>query len=205
LNIKKKNKMAELAIRTARQDSIISLLNHFHSSATNANLKEYFGCFDSSRSRFLGTDATENWSALEFWNYSKPHFDKGSAWTYIPRSGTRKIEQIDDFEGTPVFATFDELLYSSSFGATSRGTGTAIYDSTLKVWFIVSYHLSFPTPNELAKDICKKITLFEKKSLSSNADAVAAELLAEYEIEEKESKINNGKKSDSKKKGNGKS
>mmetsp|Transcript_7866 Transcript_7866/g.7929 ORF Transcript_7866/g.7929 Transcript_7866/m.7929 type:complete len:198 (+) Transcript_7866:53-646(+) len=197
--------MAEIAIRTARQDSIISLLNHFHSSATDANLKEYFGCFDSPRSRFLGTDALENWSVLEFWNYSKPHFDKGSAWTYIPRSNTRKIEQIDDFEGVPVFATFDELLDSSSFGATSRGTGTAIYDATLKCWFIVSYHLSFPTPNDLAVDICKKISSFEKKSLSSNADAVAAELLAEYEINEKEVNSNIGKKSGSKKKGSGKS
>lgn len=197
--------MAEAAIRSARQDSIINVLDHFHSSAANAKLKEYFGCFDSPRSRFLGTDATENWSALEFWNYSKPHFDKGSAWTYIPRSKTRKIEQIDDFEGTPVFATFDELLDSSSFGATSRGTGTVIYDATLKCWFIVSYHLSFPTPNELAKDICKKILLFEKKSLSNDADAVAAELLAEYEISEKEPKQHGGKKSESKKKGNGKS
>ena len=104
-----------------------------------------------------------------------------------------------------MFATFDELLDVKSFGATARGTGTAIFDVTSKFWFLVSYHLSFPTPNELAHEICKKISIFEKKSemnsLNVAADAAAAELLAELEIEEKSDTSNKSKT----KKKNGKS
>ena len=54
-------------------------------------------------------------------------------------------------ENKPIFATFDELLDSESFGATSRGTGTLIFGSNC--WFIASYHLSFPIPDDIAKTV----------------------------------------------------
>ena len=202
--------MAATAVRTGTHLSLVALLDNFHLAAAKANIIDYFGCFNSTSGRFLGTDAFENWTVLEFYEYCKPHFDAGSAWSYIPRPATRKFEQIDSPDGTPVFATFDELLDVKSFGATARGTGTAIYDVTSKYWFLVSYHLSFPTPNELAHEICKKISIFEKKAetrlLNAQSDAVAAELLAELvaelEVEQKNDKSN---KSNTKKKKNGKS
>ena len=197
--------MAATVVGTGSHSSLVDLLDSFHSAAAKANIATYFGCFHSITSRFLGTDAAENWTVPEFYAYSKPHFDAGSAWTYVPRSASRKFEQIDLPDGTPVFATFDELLDVKSFGATARGTGTAIFDVSSKFWFLVSYHLSFPTPNELAHEICKKISIFEKKSemnsLNVAADAAAAELLAELEIEEKS---DTSSKSKTKKK-NGKS
>ena len=66
----------------------------------------------------------------------------------------------------------------------------------------------FPTPNELAHEICKKVSIFEKKCdakvLNDQSDAVAAELLAELKLEEKSNK-DKSNKSNLKKKKNGKS
>ena len=200
--------MAAAAVKTGRHFSQTALLDHFHMAAAEANLNDYFGCFYSISSRFLGTDATENWSALEFYDYCKPHFDAGSAWSYVPRITSRKFEHISSPDGTPLITTFDELLDVESFGATARGTGTVIFDKESKVWFVISYHLSFPTPNELAHEICKKISLFEKKSAAKlsndRSDAVAAELLAEFEIDSINEKGDSSKKSKSKKKKEGK-
>ena len=200
--------MAAQAIGSGAHLSLTDLLDHFHLSASNANILEYFGCFYSPSSRFLGTDAEENWNVLEFYEYSKPHFDAEAVWTYIPRKNTRKYEQINSPDGVPLFATFDELLDSESFGCTSRGTGTAIFDAALKYWFLISYHLSFPTPNDLAREICKKIDIFEKKNgpkVLNRSDVVAAELLAEFENDLKEKRRDNSKKSSSKKNKSGKS
>jgi hypothetical protein len=175
-------------LATAECNTCEKLLDLFHSSAANANLVHYFGCFYDSKSRFLGTDASENWTAPEFIEYSKPHFDAGSAWTYTPIAGSRRIEVFRDSEGLPLFAAFDELLSSESFGVTSRGSGSLIFDKISSNWFITAYHLTFPVPNDLAGEICKKISIYEKKqsyeSKNKAADAAAAELLAELEVEE---------------------
>lgn len=177
--------MALSAIRSGHHLSQVGLLDHFHVSASKSNLIEYFGCFNSPSSRFLGTDATENWSAVEFYDYAKPHFDSGAGWTYVPRTESRKFEQICSDNGTCVFATFDELLDVKAFGAPARGTGSMIFDESSKYWYLLSYHLSFPTPNEIAHEVCNKIALYEskRKMKESNdmADVVAAELLAEFE------------------------
>jgi SnoaL-like domain len=177
--------MALSAIRSGNHLTQVGLLDHFHISASKSNLIEYFGCFNSPSSRFLGTDANENWSAIEFYDYAKPHFDAGAGWTYVPRTDSRKFEQICSDDGTCLFATFDELLDVKAFGAPARGTGSMIFDGSSKYWYLVSYHLSFPTPNELAHEICNKIAVFESKQKikqsSDMADVVAAELLAEFE------------------------
>lgn len=60
-----------------------------------------------------------------------------------------------------------------------------VYDRVLKCWFISLYHLSFPIPNIIAKEICLKISLIEKKNnieiLNKFADDIANELLQEEE------------------------
>lgn len=197
--------MALSAIRTGSHTSQIALLNHFHLSAASSNLGEYFGCFYSPTSKFLGTDGTENWSAIEFYDYAKPHFDNGLGWTYVPRPDSRKFEVISALDGIPIFVTFDEILDVESFGAQARGTGTMIFDSSSKYWFIVQYHLSFPMPNELAHTLCKQIATHSKKlqaKLSNEqSDAIAAELLAELILEQAAVPV----KSNCKKKKNGKS
>lgn len=41
----------------------------------------------SESGRFLGTDATENWSAEEFRKYAEPAFAAGNGWNYTPTGG----------------------------------------------------------------------------------------------------------------------
>ena len=169
--------------------TIDNLLDSFHNSASTADLRTYFGCF-APEGRFLGTDASENWSASEFYTYAKPHFDRGTGWTYVPEVGTRRYH-IFPSESQPVFASFDELLSSASFKATSRGSGTVAFDAQRKSWLIIAYHLTFPIPNDMAADMCKKIAAFESKNkvmrlnqdAEAKAEAAAAELLEMCEAE----------------------
>ena len=176
-------------IRTARCETVPDLLDQFHRAAAEADLAKYFGTFHTLSSRFLGTDASENWTVEEFYDYSKPHFRAGKAWTYVPRPSSRTIQEHDD---RGMIVTFDELLDSASFVATTRGTGLAVFDPVLRYWFIAQYHLSFPTPNHLATRICNVIALSEKSERMGGTDAekiakaeeAAAQLLAELELEE---------------------
>ena len=198
--------MSSFVTGSARHSTVEELLDSFHLAASKPNLLEYFGCFYNSSSRFLGTDASENWTAEEFYNYAKPHFDTGKGWTYVPRNNCRKIDVVNlpaftgndnsDISNLNQIAVFDELLDSESFSATSRGSGTLIFDTQLSCWFILQYHLTFPIPNELAGDMCGKIAVFEKnainKSAALKADENAAALIAELEIEGSE--ITNNKK-----------
>lgn len=86
----------------------------------------------------------------------------------------------------PDLCTFDEALESNDF-STSRGTGTLILDRTTNCWFILSYHLSFAIPNEMANVICRAINVFEKESKQvAAADAAmkaTTELLSMLELE----------------------
>ena len=169
------------------------------SAAAQANLNEYFGCF-TKNGRFLGTDASENWTVDEFYSFSKPHFDNGKAWTFIPKPGSRKITLQTGHDGQPLFASFDELLDSVSFKASSRGSGTCIYRPSNKSWLVLQYHLSFPIPNDLAKKMCLEIADFEKiedKDSKAKSDLAAKnerELLAMLELEKKGGGGGGGKK-----------
>jgi hypothetical protein len=136
----------------------------------------------------------------EFYSFSKPHFESGKAWTFIPKPGSRKITIQNGPDSQPMFASFDELLDSVSFKATSRGSGTVIYRPSNKSWLVFSYHLSFPIPNDMAKRICLEIADFEK----SGDDKSKADLAAKNESEllallEQEKKGGGGKKKNGKK------
>ena len=176
---------------TATATTVGELLDSFHLAAACADIGRYFGAFYSAESRFIGTDAAENWTVAEFYAYSKPHFDAGKAWTYTPRPASRKVTELKCGGGggdasVSRIATFDELLDSEAFVATTRGTGTAVFDG--KYWFLLAFHLSFPTPNDIAEQVLNKIVVHEKKvaamSAAAKADEAAAALLAELELEE---------------------
>jgi hypothetical protein len=178
-------------------DRIEDLLDNFHMAAATANLLVYFGCFHPE-GRFLGTDSVENWHVSDFYNFSKPYFDRGSAWVFRPIHNTRKISYFPS-EENPVFAIFDELLESESFLATSRGSGTLVYNSGK--WLIAQYHLSFPIPNDLAKDMTKKIATFESAIKDQAADIAAQQLIEEWEKESNDQKSKGNKNNKSKKGG----
>ena len=185
---------------TTQHSTIDNLLNNFHIAASVGHLEDYFGCF-LANATFLGTDKTENWSVEQFLEFSRPHFINGG-WKYTPKSNSRKIIYFNDqLNNNYQFATFDELLDSTSFIATSRGSGTVAWDSNKSAWYIASYHLTFPIPNDLAKKICKDIAKYEELEISKQKEYLAnkatEELFAELNNEQT---INNNKNKKSTKK-----
>ena len=161
--------MLSECIGSSRHSTVEALLDAFNAAAAGADLASYFGCFLSQDCRFLGTDASENWSAADFYEFAKPHFEKGSAWTYVPIAGSRKC-------AAPVsgMVVFDELLESLSFPCTCRGSGTAVLDQTAGSWFIAQYHLTFGVPNDMAGAVCGAIGNFERRGSGRGAAAVTA-------------------------------
>lgn len=127
--------------------AIESVLNDFHAAAAAADWDRYFSLM-SDDGVFLGTDAGERWPKAEFMSYAGGR----SGWTYYP--GERHVDLTPDGNS----AWFDELLDSESYG-TSRGTGVLI--KTDAGWKIAQYHLTFPIPNSLARDITDQIKAFE--------------------------------------------
>lgn len=177
-------------------EDLVSLLDKFHASAAIGDFDEYFACFHPN-GRFLGTDKTENWVVPDFMVFSRPHFTLGtSAWTFVPIPESRKCDCYNGSHTT--FATFDEHLQSASFGTTARGTGSAIWNEDTGKWLITQYHLSFPIPNDLAHDMCKKIGNYEK-SLGMSVGVVASDDWID-ETEKRSGSGTNKKKSSNKKK-----
>ena len=141
------------------KDSVEELLDYFHEAARISDSAAYFACFNSPESRFLGTDAKENWTVREFYDFAAPYFDKAksegkAAWEYTPIKGSRKVDVLGNI------AYFDELMTSVSFKATTRGNGVALRDNE-GAWTILQYHLSFPIPNPLAHSFCSVIAEWE--------------------------------------------
>jgi len=144
-----------LAQNTASVAAINHTLDQLHDAASKADGARYFNLF-SSDAVFIGTDASERWTIKEFRAYAEPYFAKGRGWTYKPRSRHVVVADIP----CHCIAWFDELLDSESYG-TSRGTGVLeLKDGS---WKISQYALTFPIPNDLAKEMTKEIRAFEAK------------------------------------------
>ena len=123
------------------------VLDALHHNASVANFESYFSLYHEN-AIFIGTDASEVWDKETFKAYAKPHFDKGTGWTYHPRD--RHVY----FSPERNTAWFDELLDNNNLGET-RGTGVLI-----KVgddWKLTQYHLAIPIPNSLADSVADQI------------------------------------------------
>jgi hypothetical protein len=124
-----------------------TFLDEWHADAARADMQAYFDKIDED-GVYIGTDATENWTKQEFYDYSKPFFDKGKAWTF--QAVERNIYLSED--GT--MAWFDEKL-QASYGML-RGSGVLrLKDGS---WKIMHYVLSLPVPNDKFKKVLKIIS-----------------------------------------------
>lgn len=121
-------------------------LNEWHNDASRADMQAYFDKIDEA-GIYIGTDATENWTKQAFYDWSKPYFDKGKAWSF--QADERNIYLSEDQK----MAWFDEKLRSSS--GPLRGSGVLIYRNGN--WKILHYVLSLPVPNEKFNDVMKVI------------------------------------------------
>jgi len=123
---------------------INTILDTWHSSASEANFETYFGAM-TNESIFIGTDASENWNITEFKEFSKPYFDKGKAWDFKPVE--RNIYVYKNGE----IAWFDELL--DTWMGVCRGSG--VLKKNNSIWQIEHYVLSLTIPNENIKEVVK--------------------------------------------------
>lgn len=148
--------LAAPALAAAPDEAAVGrTLDAFHAAAAHSDFKGYFDLFTPD-GVFIGTDAHERWSVREFKAYAKPAFDGHRGWVYVPRFRHVTIA------ATPCrcVAWFDELLDSKGYG-TSRGTGVLIKGA--HGWKIAQYALTFPIPNDLAKDMTARIKAYEAK------------------------------------------
>jgi hypothetical protein len=139
--------------KVAAVEAVKAVMNQLHTAASKADGETYFNLFIDS-AIYIGTDAGETWTIAEFKAFAEPYFSKGRGWTYVP---TEQNVYLSPDEKT---AWFDELLWNDSYGV-SRGTGVLI--KTEQCWKFAQYHLTFPIPNDLAKDITTKIKNYSKK------------------------------------------
>jgi ketosteroid isomerase-like protein len=136
----------------ARQE-VTRVLNDWHAAAAAADEARYFSHF-APGAVFLGTDATERWTAEDFRRYAHPHFAKGKAWSFKP------IERHVAFSPDGSVAWFDEKLDTPNLGP-CRGSGVLLRDGG--EWKIAHYDLSVPIPNDLMDEVKQRIEKFSKR------------------------------------------
>ncbi len=134
------------------KEAVDEVITQWHKAAAEANFENYFGLM-SDDAVFIGTDASENWNKKEFEAYSKPHFDKGKAWTFRPLERNIYIDKNNKI------AWFDELLETSF--KICRGSG--VLEKVKGKWKIKHYVLSLTIPNEISNEV-----IAVKDSIESN-------------------------------------
>ena len=127
--------------------SINSVLDEWHAAAAKADMAAYFETIDEE-GVYIGTDASENWTKQAFYDWSKPYFDNGKAWTF------KAVERNIYFSDDQSIAWFDEKL-EASYGML-RGSGVLRLKNG--EWKIMHYVLSLPVPNEKLREVNKLIT-----------------------------------------------
>lgn len=115
-----------------------TLLDNWHRAAATADEDAFFGLM-APDGIYIGTDATEHWTADSMAVWAQPYFDRESAWAFTPYN--RHIFVSADGQ----YAWWDELL--ETWMGPCRGSGVLQRDPT-GAWRIAHYHLSVTVPND---------------------------------------------------------
>ena len=119
-------------------------IDQWHNDAAIANFDRYFE-FIAEDGVFIGTDISERWTKIEFEEFSKPYFDNGKAWSFVPKERTIRFNEAKDI------AWFDETL--STWMGACRSTGVLALAE--KEWYIKHYQLSVTIDNEKMEGFLK--------------------------------------------------
>ena len=130
------------------KEAVHTVLDEWHKAAAEADFDQYFSYFTGENAIFMGTDATERWTISEFKPWSKPYFDRGKAWSFVP------VERHVYFSDDGKTAWFDEALDTPNLGP-ARGTGVLVQQN--ENWKIAHYNLSIPIPNAIADTVVKQV------------------------------------------------
>ena len=144
------------AVEPEQAHAVARTLDSLHAAAARADGPGYFAHF-APDAVFVGTDVSERWTLPEFRAYADPIFAQGRGWTYTARTRTVTLAPL----ACRCVAWFDEVLDSESYG-TSRGTGVLVRGPG--GWKVAQYALTFPIPNELAKEFTARIREHEAKA-----------------------------------------
>jgi len=131
----------------AAKISIEAVLDDFHDAASKADEERYFSLF-APEGVFMGTDPDERWTVDQFRKWARPYFEDKRGWTFVPKKRFVFLSKGNDV------AWFDEKLDNSSYGE-CRGTG--VLRTVAGAWKVAHYNLTIPVPNQLAKDLVRKI------------------------------------------------
>lgn len=190
---------------------VCTFLDSFHHLAATAQFQEYFNLFHPE-GKFLGTDATENWTTQEFREWARPFFtDVECAWEYTPIPGKRVVSVVkklsnDESSEAPTYALFDEQIYCVDLKCLTRGSGTMVFEDNR--WHLMLYHITFPIPDTLFEGVTKRIVQGKKrihaaaslKKKEEQAESVAEQLLLELGAEDDSNKTAKQSKSKKRKK-----
>lgn len=124
------------------------VLDQWHAAAANADEALYFSFFADDDSIFMGTDATERWTAKAFREWARPYFERGRAWSF------RAVSRHISVSSTGTTAWFDEALETPNLGP-CRGSG--VLTLTDGAWRIAHYNLSVPIPNGIVDEVVRMI------------------------------------------------
>jgi ketosteroid isomerase-like protein len=135
------------------EGSIVKVLNDFHDAAAKADEKRYMGHLTAD-AIFMGTDAEERWSKVEFQKYVQRYFSQGRGWTYVGR------DRMITFNTAGNTAWFSERLTNEKYGEL-RGSG--VLEKVNGHWKICQYNMVFVVPNGVAGEVVKLIRAFQKE------------------------------------------
>ena len=143
-----------LSLFAQNEKNIIEdLLNQWHQAAANADQQTYFD-FIAAGGIYIGTDATENWTKEEFFEWSRSYFENGKAWNF--EANERNIYLSDKKN----IAWFDEQLEFP--GGILRGSGVMAKEKN--GWKLKHYVLSLPVPNDKFKAVSAVISNKESEN-----------------------------------------
>ena len=128
----------------SRSKKINDIMNNWHLSATEAELDDYFGVMHPEFI-FLGTDPSERWTKIDFYNFCEPYFDEGKTWDF--KINWRNVY----FSKDRKTAWFEESL--DTWMKESRGSGVLIYENGN--WKLIHYNLTVLIENEKMKKFLK--------------------------------------------------
>lgn len=127
---------------TAALDSLIS---RWHEAAATADEEVFFGSM-LNEGIYIGTDASELWTAGEMAEWAAPYFERDTAWAFTP------YDRHLYFDESGTTAWWDELL--ETWMGVCRGSGVAVRNEQGE-WKLAHYHLSVTIPNEKIQDFIK--------------------------------------------------
>ncbi len=116
-------------------------MNQWHTDVAQFRLEDYFSFMHESFI-FLGTAPGERWTKEEFYNFSKPYFDKKSTWDF--KTINRQWYYAKDIKT----AWFEENL--DTWMEDCRGSGVLVYENN--EWKIIHYNLTVLIENEKIKE-----------------------------------------------------